>query len=115
MARLEASDGPYLQWLAKARKRVGERAWDKLMDMPSAHADAWLVAHGILPFDESVEGVRLKRAVEEGRKESLYTFVRIEGVYDLTSGLDGVERTRGVGDDVPYHDGRSVSDQILSG
>ena len=79
MARVEASAGPYSRWLRNARKVVGERAWGSLMDLPSGHADAWLLSHGVLPFKESVEGVRLRHADD---KRDLYTFVRVDGEKD---------------------------------
>ena len=98
MAKREVKDGPYSRWAWGARRRVGERSWEMLMEMPAPHADAWLIAHGVLPFPQSVEGVRLKQALREGgdAKNALYTFEFVDGENDeVGSGHPGIRMVHG--------------------
>lgn len=79
MTDVEVSDGPYLRWLQSIRERVGERLWDTFCEMPAGHVDPWLRAHGILPFKDSVEGVRLRQAKERGDTTTLVKIAKVGG------------------------------------
>lgn len=64
----EAISGPYLRWLASARRKGGERVWDLIQDMEAEEADAILSAKGVLPYKESPQAAIAKAAESDDPK-----------------------------------------------
>lgn len=63
MRQYEAVDGPYLRWLQSARKRVGERVWEMLMEMEQSEVEAVFRLKGVVPYEFSPEKFDYEQAV----------------------------------------------------
>lgn len=78
------TDGPYLRWLRSVKEAAGEELWEMWCESRAPHVDPWIRALGILPFEESPDGVRLKRAREEGNEHKLVTYSPLPGGIPLS-------------------------------
>ncbi len=63
MIRYEATDGPYKRWLEDARKRLGERLWDLVMEREWKEAWAILQYYGVVEFEQSRYYVEWKQSM----------------------------------------------------
>jgi hypothetical protein len=65
----EAVDGPYLRWLQSARKRVGERVWEMLMEMEQSEVEAVFRLKGVVPYEYSAEKFEHDTALASGEAD----------------------------------------------